>query len=405
VRVIAHPDRPPGKALVAYSAAIFSLLALSSDLYLPALPALRSDLGATDALAQLTLSAFATGFGLAQLVLGPLSDRFGRRPVLLAGLALFMAGSAASLAAPSIGALVAARFLQGVGACSGPVIGRAIVRDLYEPVRGARALAQIMTLVVLVPMFAPLVGGTLTAWFGWRAPFAFILACGFALWVATWLVLAESNRQPDASATDLRQLARNARTVFANRTFVAYATCFVLTYTGLFFYLSASPFVLIEALGVSAEAFGLWWIIPVAGNFAGSFVCSRLTRRFALTTLLGIGAGFVTAGGLLMLALAAAGLAHPLAVVAPMAAYLIGLAFINPVSLAAAVAPFPRIAGTASALLGCTQLVVAATVAQGFMRGFFDGGPLTMASAIAVFGCGVLAAYFALVRPLRTRPA
>jgi DHA1 family bicyclomycin/chloramphenicol resistance-like MFS transporter len=314
-----------------------------------------------------------------------------------------MAGSVASMLAPSIGTLVAARFLQGVGACGGPVIGRAIVRDLYDPVRGARAIAQIMTLVVLVPMFAPLLGGYLTAWFGWRATFAFILACGLALWVATWLVLAESNRNLDATATNFRQLARNARAVYSNRTFVAYAACFVLTYTGLFFYLSASPFVLIEALGVGAEAFGLWWIIPVAGNFTGSFVCARLTRRFALTTLIGIGATFVTAGGLLMLALAAAGLAHPLAVVAPMTAYLFGLAFINPVSLAAAVAPFPRIAGTASALLGCTQLVVAATIAQVFMRGFFDGGPLTMAAAIALFGCAVLAAYFVLVRPLRPR--
>jgi DHA1 family bicyclomycin/chloramphenicol resistance-like MFS transporter len=291
-----------------------------------------------------------------------------------------------------------------VGACSGPVIGRAIVRDLYDPVRGARALAQIMTLVVLVPMFAPLAGGYLTAWFGWRANFALIFVCGLALWITSWFVLAESNRQPDATATNFRQLARNARTVYSNGTFVAYAVCLMLTYTGLFFYLSASPFVMIEAFGLSTAAFGLWWIVPVAGNFTGSFLCSRLTRRFALATLLGIGAGFVTAGGLLLVALAAAGLAHPLAVIAPMAVYLFGLAFVNPVCLAAAVAPFPRIAGTASALLGATQLVVAAAAGQLFMRAFFDGSQLALAGAVALAGCALSAAYLALVRPLQSRP-
>ncbi len=400
MRTIAHPAHAPGKALIVYCAGIFSLLALASDLYLPALPAIRSALGATDAQAQLTLSAFAIGFGTAQLAYGPLSDRFGRRPVLLTGLALFMLGSIASMLAPSIEMLVAARLFQGVGACSGPVIGRAIVRDVFDPVRGARALAHIMMLVVLVPMFAPLLGGYLTVWFDWRATFALMLVYGVALWVATWTVLAESNRHPEATATHFLQLARNARTIYTNRTFSAYAVCFTITYAGLFFFLSASAFVLIEVLRVRPQDFGLWFIIPVAGNFVGSFVCSRLTRRFTLATLLGIGTGFAATGGLLMLALAAAGVAHPLAIVGPMMLYLFGHAFVNPVCLAAAVAPFPRIAGTASALLGCTQLVVAALVGQLFMRQFFDGAPIQLAAAVALAGCLVLASYVLLIRRL-----
>ena len=278
MRTIAHPAHPPGRALIVYCGGIFSLLALPSDLYLPALHAIRTALGATDAQAQLTLSAFAIGFGTAQLALGPLSDRFGRRPVLLAGLALFMIGSIASMLAPSIEWLVAARLLQGVGACSGPVIGRAIVRDVYDPLRGARAIAHIMMLVVLVPMFAPLLGGYLTVWFDWRANFALMLVYGLALWVATWTVLAESNRNREATATQFLQLARNARTIWTNRTFFSYAVCFTITYAGLFFFLSACAFVLIEVLDVRPQDFGLWFIIPVAGNFVGSFVCARLTR-------------------------------------------------------------------------------------------------------------------------------
>lgn len=398
MRTIAHPAHAPGKALIVYAAAIFSLLAVASDLYLPALPALREALHATDAQAQLTLSAFIIGFGAAQLVYGPLSDRFGRRPVLLGGLALFLAGSIASMFAPTIEALVAARLLQGVGACSGPVIGRAIVRDLYDPLRGARALAHIMMLVVLVPMFAPLVGGTLTVWLGWRANFAALFAYGLAVCAVTWLVLAESSRHLDATATNFAQLARNAATIYANRTFSAYAVCFTLSYAGLFLYLSGSPFLMIEVFGLSPREFGLWWIIPVVGNFAGSYVCARLTRRFALTTLLGIGAGSTAFGGALMLALA--GVAHPLAVVAPMTFYLIGHSFTNPVCLAAAVGPFPKIAGTASALLGCTQLVLAAIVGQIFMRAF-AGTQLALAAGIALFACGLLAAYLVLIRRLQ----
>jgi DHA1 family bicyclomycin/chloramphenicol resistance-like MFS transporter len=314
-----------------------------------------------------------------------------------------MLGSIASMLAPSIEWLVAARLLQGFGACSGPVIGRAIVRDVFDPLRGARALAQIMMLVVLVPMFAPLFGGYLTVWFGWRATFALMLVYGMALWIATWAVLAESNRHPEATATNFLQLARNARTIFANRTFSAYAAVFTITYAGLFFFLSASAFVLIEVLSVRPQDFGLWFIIPVAGNFVGSFVCSRLTRRFALATLLGAGTGFAATGGLLMLALAAAGVAHPLAVVGPMMLYLFGHAFINPVCLAAAVSPFPRLAGTASALLGCTQLVFAAFVGQLFMRRFFDGAPIQLAAAVALAGGLVLASYVLLIRPLEKR--
>ncbi|HSD55308.1 MAG TPA: multidrug effflux MFS transporter [Burkholderiales bacterium] len=401
MRTIAHPARAPGRALIVYCAGIFSLLALASDLYLPALPAIRTALGATDALAQLTLSAFAIGFGTAQLAYGPMSDRFGRRPVLLTGLALFMLGSIAAVLAPSIEMLVGARFFQGIGACSGPVIGRAIVRDVFDPVRGARALAQIMMLVVLVPMFAPLFGGYLTVWVGWRATFGLMLVCGLVLWIATWSLLAESSRHFDATATNFLQLLRNARTIYTNHTFFAYAVCFTVTYAGLFFFLSASAFVLIEVLHVRPQDFGLWFIIPVAGNFIGSFVCSRLTRRFALAALLGAGAGCTATGGLLMLALAAAGVAHPLAIFGPMMLYLFGHAFINPVCLAAAVAPFPKIAGTASALLGCTQLVVAAVVGQLFMRRFFDGAPIQLAAAVAFAGCLVLGGYVLLIRPLR----
>ena len=207
MRLIGHASRPPGKALIVFIAGLFSLLAVASDLYLPALPALRRDLGASDAQAQLTLSALVVGFGVAQLAYGPFSDRFGRRPVLLAGLAVFILASIAAMLAPTIETLVGARFLQGVGACSGQVIGRAIVRDVYEPVRGARTLAQIFLVLGLAPLFGPLLGGYLAVWFGWRATFAFLVLCGIA--VCGGELAASGRDEPESRSVGHR--SRDAR--------------------------------------------------------------------------------------------------------------------------------------------------------------------------------------------------
>jgi DHA1 family bicyclomycin/chloramphenicol resistance-like MFS transporter len=386
--------------VVAFVAALFSLLAISSDFYLPALPSIRRDLGASDAQAQLTLSALVIGFALAQLVYGPLSDRHGRRPMLLAGLAIFVAASVGAMLAPSIEALVAARFLQGIGACSATVMGRAIVRDLFDPARGARALAQVFFLLGLAPMFGPLLGGYLTVWFGWRAPFAVLLAAGVVLWVASWRLLSETNRQLDPTATDFRTLAANARRIVTHRVFVGYAACFAFTYCGLFAFLSASAFVLIEVLGVPPQRYGLWFMLAVAGNMTGAYICSRLTHRLSLTRLLAIGATVTAGGGLAMLGLALGGVAHPLAIVLPVTAYLFGHAFTSPVCMAAGVGPFPKMAGLASALLGFIQLASGAVSGQILMR-LHDGTTRPLAAGVALFGCGVLAAYLLLVRARR----
>jgi DHA1 family bicyclomycin/chloramphenicol resistance-like MFS transporter len=383
--------------VIAFVAALFSLLAISSDLYLPALPALRGDLGASDAQAQLTLSALVLGFAAAQLVYGPLSDRFGRRPILLAGLAIFVAASVGAMLAPSIEALITARFLQGVGACSATVMGRAIVRDLFDPARGARALAQVFFLLGIAPLFGPLLGGYLTVWFGWRAPFAVLLTAGVVLWTASWRLLAETNRHLDPTATDLATLAANARRILSNRVFFGYAACFTCTYCGLFAFLSASAFVLIEVLGVPPQRYGLWFMLAVAGNMSGAYICSRLTHRLPLNRLLAIGATVTACGGLAMLGLALGGAAHPLAIIGPIAAYLFGHAFVSPVCMAAAVGPFPRMAGLASALLGFIQLATGAVFGQVLMR-LHDGTTRPLAAGVAVFGCGVLAAYLLLVR-------
>jgi DHA1 family bicyclomycin/chloramphenicol resistance-like MFS transporter len=256
-------------------------------------------------------------------------------------------------------------------------------------------------LLGLAPLFGPLLGGYLTVWFGWRAPFAVLLAAGVLLWVASWRLLAETNRQLDPTATALGTLAVNAGRILTHRIFVGYAACFTATYCGLFAFLSASAFVLIEVLGVPPQRFGLWFMLAVAGNMSGAYICSRLTHRLSLDRLLAIGAALTACGGLAMLALALAGTAHPLAIILPVAAYLFGHAFVSPVCMAAGVGPFPRMAGLASALLGFIQLATGAVSGQVLMR-LHDGTTRPLAAAVALFGCGVLVAYVLLVRGQRT---
>ena len=397
LRVI-DPGREPSTLSVAvFTAAIFALLPISTDLYLPALPAIRGEFGISSAQSQLTLSAFIVGFGLAQLIHGPLSDRFGRRPVLIAGIVLYAAASVECMLAPSIEALIAARFIQGIGACAGQVMARAIVRDLYDPVRGARVLAQMMFFFCLAPLLGPLIGGNLTVWFGWRATFAFLLAFSLVVLSCACLMLAETNRQPDPAATNVRRLWGNAWTILRNRTFLGYSACVTFSYCGVFSFLSASSFVLIDVLGVVPERFGLWFMIAVSGNMIGAMACSRLTQRFPLAKLLAASASVTCLGGLFLFALAGAGLAHPWAVILPMSIFLMGHGITTPVCLAAAIGPFPTMAGTASAVLGLMQVAVAAVVGQIVLR-LHDGTMLPLAIAVAIFGCLVLLTEFLLVR-------
>lgn len=397
LRVIDAARKPSAFSVAFFTAAIFALLPISTDLYLPALPALRGDFGISSARSQLTLSAFIVGFGLAQLAYGPLSDRFGRRPALLAGIVLYAAASVGCMAAPTIEMLIAARFLQGVGACSGQVMARAIVRDLYDPAQGARVLAYMTLLFGIVPLVGPLIGGYLTVWFGWRSTFAFLLAFGLVLLGSVWLLLAETNRHLDPAAASLRRLAENAGTILRNRTFLGFSACVTFSYCGVFSFLSASSFVLIDVLGVAPDRFGLWFMMAVTGNMVGALACSRLTQRFSLARLLAAAATVSCLGGLMMLGLAIGGIAQPWAIIAPMAVYLMGHGITVPVCYAAAVGPFPTMAGTASALLGLMQLGVAAVVGQIVLR-LHDGTPLPLAAAVAVLGCTVLVTELILVR-------
>jgi DHA1 family bicyclomycin/chloramphenicol resistance-like MFS transporter len=395
--------RPDGVAIVVLLTALVALGPISTDLYLPSLPAIRAQFGVNEGLTQLTLSLFMAGFAVSQLAYGPLSDRFGRRPVLLGGLGLYIGASLACFLAPSIGVLIAARAVQAMGACAGPVLGRAMVRDLVGPERAAVLLSYIGMAMALAPAVGPMLGGYLQVAFGWRAAFAALMGVATLLALTVALALPETNRHRNARATQPRVLLATYRELMADPVYRGYVATLALTFAGLFSFISGAAFVLIEAVGLSPDAFGLSFATIVLGYILGNFLSSRYTRRFGHDRMIAGGLGCVLAGGLPMAALALAGVQTAAAVVAPMALFMIGAGLILPNALAGAVGPYPTKAGSASALLGFTQMGGAAVVGA-LVGHLHDGTARPMALAIAVSGLAALVA-FRRLRQARARMA
>ncbi len=389
------PLRHPG--VIAMIILGFMLLPLSTDMYLASLPALRRyfDIGVPQA--QLTLSVFIVAFALSQLAYGPLSDRFGRRPLLLGGIVIYVTATLGCMSAPSIEWLIIARFFQAMGACASTVIGRAIIRDIYGGAGAARTLGYVLAGTSMAPIFGPMLGGLLEAAFGWRANFAALFAVGVVLLVSSALLLEESNTHRDPSATQARQLLANYLRLLRSRRFTGFMLCFACGYCAIFTWLSMSSFVLIGALGISPQRFGVLFGLSVPGYLLGTLIAARLASRLGVDRLVGIGSLVSAIAGCLMAGLALAGVQHLAALLLPLALLLCGTGIINPAATAGAIAPFPKIAGTASALLGFAQMATGA--AYGFIAAqFHDGTSLAMACAIGLASLGSLAAYLLLVR-------
>ncbi|MBI4185145.1 MAG: multidrug effflux MFS transporter [Proteobacteria bacterium] len=390
-------------ARIVLLAAVVAFGPITTDLYLPSLPSMKAALAADTAAVQLTLSVYLVGFACAQLVIGPLSDRFGRRPVLLSGIGLYVLASIACALAPGIASLVALRFLQALGACSGAVLGRAIVRDLYGRERAARVLAYMGTVMALAPALAPFLGGILEVAFGWRSNFVAMAALGIAVGVAVFARLAESNPHPDAEALRPGRLAGNYLRLLGNGAYRAYVAIVAASFAGLFAWISGAAFVLIETFGVAPDRFGFYFLWCVAGYMVGSFGSGRLTLRVGLDRMILAGALVQAAAGLLLLGATLGGIGGIYGVVGPVTLYLAGCGLTLPNGLAAAVGPFPRMAGAASALLGFSQM--AAGALAGYLVGrLYDGTGRSLALVVAAAGAASLLA-FALSRRDRAREA
>lgn len=335
--------------------AVSALGPLALNIFMPAMPNLKDAFATDYGTIQLTLSLYLAGLAASQLVYGPLSDRYGRRPMLLAGLVLFVIGSAGGLAAAGIGQLIAARLVQAVGGCAGLVLGRAMVRDLYSRERAAGMIAYMTMAMVVAPMLAPLLGGYLTEWFGWRSTLVFTVAAGAAVLALAVPLLRETNhdRQP---LPGIGGMLSSYRALLRVPAFRCYAFQISFSTAGFFAFLGGAPYVVIDLMGRSPAEYGLYFALGAAGYMVGNFLAGRHSARLGIDRMIGIGVIVSLAATATMLVLALAGVDHPLALFLPLTAFALGNGMSLPNGLAGAISVNPRIAGAASGLAGFLQM-------------------------------------------------
>lgn len=363
-------------------AALLGIQPVTTDLYLPALPALTEGFGASMAQAQLTLTALLLAFGLSQLVWGPLSDRFGRRPVLLVGLAIYIVAAVGSTMAPSMDLLVIWRTVQGIAMGAGVMGARAIIRDLYDPADGAQVMSKALSGLGLVACLSAPVGGLLSDWFNWRvallAPAVFGVA-SLAL-VATRFRESLVHVKPRALAP--LELARSWRHIARNPTFIAYSSLAAASYGGLFTFLAASSFVFIQVLSLSKTQYGMLMFTMSLSYLAGTFLCRSLLARLGVRRAIAVASAITLTSGTLIGLFGLAGWSSgphgAWFIIVPFYLYMLAHGVHQPCSQSGAVGPFPRIAGTASALNGFVMMV-AAFAMGGWLGWRMDGTvfPLT----------------------------
>ena len=370
---------PPAntKMLIGVLAVITALGPLAMQIILPVLPVMQDAFMVSAGTVQYVLSLALFTIAFATLVYGPASDRYGRRPVLLVGLVIFLLGSVVSALAPSIEVLIAGRVTQAVGGAAGMVVSRAIIRDLYDRDTAARLMAYMITALVVAPMVSPLIGGLLNDFFGWRAIFVFSGAVGIVV-LAVALPRVPESLQPGTSVQTFRGMLSGFGVLLRVPAFLGYAGQAAFGMGMFMAFLGAAPFVTINVLERPPTEFGLFFVLISAGFMMGTFMTARLGQRVGLDQMMRVGSGLAVIFGIVMLAFVLAGVWSPWTIFLPG----MGMAFANGLSMpnaqAGAVSISPRFAGTASGLLAFLQMLMGAGFAQlaGMLQ---DDTPLPMA--------------------------
>lgn len=354
-----HTSPMSARWVVLFLSLLLGLQPVATDLYLPALPALTQDLGASMSQAQLTLTAMLLAFGFSQLVWGPVSDRWGRRPVLILGMGLFALAALGSVWAASVQTLIIWRALQGVAMGAAVMGARAIVRDVFNPVDAARAMSKGLTgLGVIACITAPL-GGWLSDQWGWRHALSALAVFGAVTCLLLVWRFEETLRQRNPQALQWRVLGRTWRTIGSHPTFWAYALLTTTSYCGLFTFLAASSFVFIDVLGESKTAYGLWMTSMSVAYIIGTFGCRRLIVRWGVQRTVAVAGGLTLISGVTMAALAWAGVHSVWAIMLPFYGFMLAHGVHQPCGQSGSVSPFPQAAGSASSLSGFMMMVAA----------------------------------------------
>ncbi len=400
-RTIASDGSEPSvrKIVLLTLAATMTLGMLASTIYVPSIPSIAHTLDTSIACVQFTFVGYLLAFAVSMLMLGPLSDRYGRRRILICGLILSVVSSIACAASPSIEFMIAARVTQGMGACAGLVVGRASIRDIYGREGAAQRIAGIAIAMTLIQSFAPIPGGYLDASAGWRANFvAVAIFAVIALALAVRNVPETNGAQPVQSETGAMLIAVTLigyRSLIRTRRFMSYALTATGSHAGFHIFAAGAPAVLISGFGVSPADYGYYASLPPIGFLVGSFVSNRMTCRLGADLLIGIGSMVLIPAGSVMIALAWLHIASPYIIVGPMVLICCGSGLVTPNAVASSLGVNPRIVGASSGLASFMQMAGAAAATAVLSLGA-SGNALVLAIVIASSGLFGVTAFASL---------
>jgi DHA1 family bicyclomycin/chloramphenicol resistance-like MFS transporter len=382
--------KPESAGMTLLLGALIATPPLAMDIYLASMPAMTTALHAPTSEVQLTLSVYMYGWGIAQLFAGPLSDRYGRRPALLASLAVFVCASLFCAFAQNVFMLIGGRLVQAVSIASIGVVPRAAVRDLYAGDKAAHVLSLMSVVLGIAPVVAPIIGSNLHVWLGWQSNFVAVAIYGSLLWYFVYAQLPETLARKDVRAIAPRAVVANYRRLLASPAYVGYMLVSAFGFSGLFAFLAGSAFVFQNVMGQSAQGFGVMFGTVMLGNITGATIGSRVVRRIGIARLVHVGTALMLVAGVTLGALSLTEVHHPAAVIVPMFAFMVTFTLTMPTATAGALTPFPQIAGSASSLLAFCQFVVASTAA--LVVGLtLDGTTRPMSLAIAAASVGAFA--------------
>lgn len=357
---------PSGRSIIFLLAAIAALGSLATQLLVPALPQIAQELHANPAQAQLIIGIYLIGLGLGQLLAGPLADRIGRKPVLLAGLALYCLASIGAALAPSLPMLLIARAVQALGASAGVVTARVLVGDLFDDSEAAARQATLMAVVLISPALAPVIGGTLTQWIGWRAVFGVLAMAGIiGAGLTAWRLPARARPAPDhlhaaAHSHTRRGLLGDYRRLAQNRRFLCSAAAIAGGSSALYMYLGTAPFLLAHSHALTPQQVGICLLLVAVMSIGGTFLVAHIERR---GNALIAGTAISAVGGLLLLLLAELGITGLVAFQAPMMLLGLGAGLTGPAGISRVIRSAPGLEGTAASLAGASQMLVSALAA------------------------------------------
>jgi DHA1 family bicyclomycin/chloramphenicol resistance-like MFS transporter len=384
------------KRMIILLAAVSALGPVGMQILLPALPVIKQKFYVTNDVAQLTLSLSMLAIAIGTLVYGPLSDKFGRKRVMLVGIVITIFGSIVCFVADSIMLLISGRFIQAFGGAVGLVLARAIVRDVYGPEEAARVIATLVMVMVVLPMMSPALGGELMQRFGFESVFIVIAFASAIAFVFLFLWLPETLAKP-VPFEGVKSMLMTFSKLFASRVFCGYAFCVTFVSVVFFSFISAAPEIMVSVLKRPPTEYGYYFIMIPAGFMTGNYVARHYGRTISIDNMIAIGASIGVFGIVLALLLQTLGMSSPVALFLPIALAVFGNGITLPNAQAAAINEFPEYAGTASGLTGFLQMAVSSVAAQAVAL-IFNGtvypllGLMLVASIISllIFRWGVL---------------